>query len=366
MLLFTPGPTNIPESIRQAMTTQIIHHRTNEFERIFSYCKDNLKILFNMQEIIILASSGSGAMVSCVRAFCKNVLCINSGKFGERFCEIARANNIKYVEIKNNWDTSPSIKDIANIINNEIDSICIQICESSSGLRHDVESIAKYIKNFNKNIIVIVDGIAAIGVEKIDTKHIDVLISTSQKAFMLPPGMSMIGLSKLAIKMLEKTDSTNMGFYFDLKKELKNQINNKPSWTPPISIIMGLAKYFELINIDEIYKNTKAISIATKEALKVIGLKIFPTVSSHSMSVIYNKNAKQIREILESKYKILVASGQDNFENTLLRINHMGLINIHEALWVVNATELTLNNLNIRVFDGIANKVFLDNYYRYR
>lgn len=364
MLLFTPGPTDIPESIRQAMANPILHHRTNEFKRLFKYCKDNLKILLNMQEIIILSSSGSGAMESCIRAFCNNVLCINSGKFGERFSEIAKANNINYVEIKNNWDTSPSLKDITKILDNKIDSICIQICESSSGLRHDVESIAKHIKKFNKNILIIVDGIAAVGVEKIDTKHIDVLIAASQKAFMLPPGMSMIGLSKLAIKILENADSKNMGFYFNLKKELENQINDKPSYTPPISILMGLAKYFEIIDINAVYNNTKAISISTKEALKAIGLKIFPSNPSHSMSVIYDKNAKLIKEILETKYKIIVAGGQDYLKDTLIRINHMGLIDIHQALWVVNAIELTLNDLNIRTFKGIANKVFLNSYYK--
>lgn len=363
MLLFTPGPTPIPESIRQAMAMPTLHHRTKEFESYFEFCRTKLIELINMQDVLMLASSGSGAMEASVRTFCKKPLCINSGKFGERFVKIAKAYNMPYVEVINEWYTAPSGDEISTILKSDssIDSICIQMCESSGGLRHNVEDIAKTAKEFNKNIVVIVDAITALGVEEIDTSNIDVLIGGSQKAFMLPPGMSILGLSSLALDLIDKND---VGFYFNLKTELKNQRKNTTAWTSPTTIIIGLAKYFEIANIKDIYKETKLRSIATMESLKSLGLKIYPKNPALAMTTIYNEDSPKIRKILKDKFDINIAGGQDKLKDSIFRINHMGMIPVNEALWVVNAIELTLDDLGVRRFDGTANKLFLENYYK--
>ena len=362
MLLFTPGPTPIPESIRQAMAMPTLHHRTKEFEGYFEFCRNKLIELIKMQDVLMLASSGSGAMEASMRTFCKKPLCINSGKFGERFVKIAKAYDMPFVEILNNWDIAPSSDEVANILKNdkEIDSICIQMCESAGGLRHNVESISKIAKEIDKNIVIIVDAITALGVEEIDTTNIDVLIGGSQKAFMLPPGMAILGLSNLALDLIDKND---IGFYFNLKTELKNQRKNTTAWTSPTTIIIGLAKYFEIANIQEIYKETKQRAIATRESLKALNLRIYPKNPALAMTTIYNEDSINIRKILKEKYSVNIAGGQDKLKDSIFRINHMGIIPVNEALWVVNAIELTLNDLNVRKFDGSANRVFLENYY---
>lgn len=362
MLLFTPGPTPTPEILRQAMATPTLHHRTKEFESYFAFCRENLTKMLQMPEVLMLACSGSGAMEASVLTFCKKPLCINSGKFGERFGKIAKAHNIDFVELKNSWDTSPSANDIEDILkqDDKIDSICIQVCESAGGLRHNVEKIAKRAKEINRDIIVIADAITAIGVELLDTSNIDVLIGGSQKAFMLPPGMAILGLSKRAVDIIENRD---VGFYFNLKSELKNQRKNTTAYTSPTTIIIGLAKYFEIANLSMIYKDTKARSIATKEALCALGLKIYPKNPAIAMTTIFNENSPDIRKLLKEKYSLNLAGGQDSLKDSIFRINNMGIIPVYEVLWVVNALELVLDELNIRKFEGIANKVFLDKYY---
>ncbi|RDU65578.1 alanine--glyoxylate aminotransferase family protein [Helicobacter sp. MIT 14-3879] len=362
MLLFTPGPTPSLEVIRNAMALPTLHHRTKEFEAYFEFCREKLKDLLNMQEVLMLACSGSGAMEASIKTFCKKPLCINSGKFGERFVNIAKSHNIDYIEVVNEWDTAPSVDEIKEILlnNKDIDSICIQICESAGGLRHNVEEIAKMTKSVNENIIIIADGITAIGVEKIDSSNIDVLIGGSQKAFMLPPGMAILGFSKKAIDIIEKND---VGFYFNLKTELKNQRKNTTAWTAPTTIIIGLAKYFEIADIKTIYKETRARALATQEALKSIGLIIYPKQPSLAMSTIYNEDSVSIRKILRQDYDVNIAGGQDKLKDNIFRINHMGIISIYESSWVVNAIELTLDKLNYRAFDGVANRVFLQKYY---
>lgn len=371
-LLFTPGPTPVPESLRQAMSEPTLHHRTPEFESIFAKARAGLLELLGMKEVLMLASSGSGAMEACVVTFsAKKMLSVNSGKFGERFGKIAQAHKIPYTEIINEWDTPASVESVLEILHNDkdIDCFCMQMCESAGGLRHPVEEIAKAIKEYNPNIIVVVDAITAMGVEAIDTSHIDALIGGSQKAFMLPPGLSIIGLSPQAIQKIEERD---VGFYFNLKTELKNQVKNTTAWTAPTTIITGLAKYFELVSqnggqktgMEQIYKDTKARSLSTQKALESIGLKIYPKSPALAMNTIYDaNNAANLRKILKTDFNLNVAGGQDRLKTSIVRINQMGLIPLSQSLWVVNAFELALQKLGLRGFTGEANKAFLESYY---
>lgn len=363
MLLFTPGPTPTPEFLRNALAMPTLHHRTKEFEAYFAFAREKLQAMLKMDEVLMIASSGSGAMEASLATFCKKPLCVNSGKFGERFGKIAKAHSIEFVEVINEWDTAPSAESIKAILEKDknIDSLCIQVCESAGGLRHNVESIAKMAKSLNPKIVIIADAITAMGVEEIDTSNIDVLIGGSQKAFMLPPGMAILGLSKYAVELAEGRD---IGFYFNLKTELKNQRKNTTAWTAPTSIIIALAKYFECVDLAQIYKETKARAFALESALKALNLKIYPKTPAPAMATIYNEKSPEIRKILKNDFGVNVAGGQDRLKESIFRINNMGLIEVYEMAWVVNAVELTLEKLGIRDFDGEANRTFLSEYYR--
>ena len=367
MLLFTPGPTPVPEFVRSAMNTPTIHHRTAEFEAIFKTTRELLKEMLKMQEVLMLASSGSGALEASLISLCsKKVLTINSGKFGERFGKIARAFNIPCVEIKNEWDTPVSLREVMNAIqeNPDIDAFCIQACESAGGLRHPYEEIAKAIKAHNPDIMVIVDAITAMGVEPLDVSCVDALIGGSQKAFMLPPGMSIIALSQSAIDKIEQRD---VGFYFNLKTELKNQRKNTTAWTAPTTIIIGLCAFLEQakkIGFEKIYRETKARSLACDEAMMAINLKVYPKIPAISMTTIYDEQSDEIRKILKNDFQVNIAGGQDFLKGKIFRINQMGIIPLSEIAWVVNAVELTLDKINRRTFNGLANQVFLEQYLR--
>lgn len=362
MLLFTPGPTPTPEFLRNALALPTLHHRTKEFEAYFAFARENLQAMLKMNEVLMIASSGSGAMEASMLTFCKKPLCVNSGKFGERFGKIAKAHKIDFVEVVSEWDTAPTSDEIKAILekDKDIDSLCIQVCESAGGLRHNVEAIAKMAKSLNPKIVIIADAITAMGVEEIDTSNIDVLIGGSQKAFMLPPGMAILGLSDYAVSLAEERD---IGFYFNLKTELKNQRKNTTAWTAPTSIIIALAKYFESVDLKKVYKETKARGAALDSAIRALGLKIYPKNPAIAMTTIYSQNSPEIRKILKSDYAVNVAGGQDKLKESIFRINNMGLIEVYEMAWVVNAVELTLDKLGIRAFDGSANKVFLSEYY---
>ncbi|GAA7938246.1 alanine--glyoxylate aminotransferase family protein [Helicobacter pylori] len=367
MLLFTPGPVAISEEMRSSFSQPMPHHRTKDFEKIFQSVRENLKKMTGLEEVLLLNSSGTGAMEASVVSLCqKELLFVNAGKFGERFGKIAKAHSIKAHELVYEWDTPAQVDGILNALkaNPNIDAFCIQACESSGGLRHPVEKIAQAIKETNPNVFVIVDAITALGVEPLEITHVDALIGGSQKAFMLPPAMSLIALSQKAIERIEER---NVGFYFNLKSELKNQKNNTTSYTAPILHTLGLQRYFELVQnlggFEALYKETKRVALATQKAVLALGLKIFPKSPSLSMTTIVSEHAKELRNLLKEKYQVQFAPGQEPYKDVLIRINHMGIIPVYKSAYALNALELALNDLNLREFDGVANTTFLKQYY---
>ncbi len=363
-MLLTPGPTPVPEFVRVAMSGLTMHHRTPEFEEIFRQTRELLLEILDMPEAVMLASSGTGAMEACVTNLThKKALTINSGKFGERFGKICDAFDIPFVEIKNEWNTPIDVQEVIDLIKNdsEIDSIFIQICESAGGLRHPVEELASAVKKLNKDITIIADGITAIGVEKIDTTNIDAIITGSQKALMLPPGLSMIGFSLDAVEKINKKPA---GYYLNLASEIKKQKTNTTAYTAATTLIIGLKEILSFIKndggFDSLYEKTALRAKASRAALEAISCEIYPKTPANAMTTIYTDHSNEIRAILKNKYNVNIAGGQDHLKGKIFRINHMGLVEDFEASWVVNAIELALDELKIREYAGTANKVFSD------
>ncbi len=361
MLLFTPGPTPVPEAVRVEMSKPTLHHRTPEFEAIFKEARESLLKLFKMREAVMLSSSGTGAMEAAIINLSRGkTLTVNAGKFGERFGKIVKAHNLDLVELKYEWDTPASVDDVLKALreSSDIDSVAIQICESAGGLRHPVEEIAKAVKEFNRDIIVIADGITAVGVEPIDVTNIDALIAGSQKAFMLPPGLAMLGLSDEALNRVGE----GKGYYLNLASEIAKQEKNTTAYTAATTLIIGLNKVFDLIDEfggeDRLYKVTKARHKALLEALKSLGLKIYPKSPALSMATIIDENAEDIRALLKSKYGVNIAGGQDHLKGKIFRINNMGLIESGDMLWVVDSIESALAELGRLEYSGVGAKVF--------
>ena len=367
MLLFTPGPTPVPESVRLAMATPTLHHRTPEFEAIFAETRALLFNLFNTDEVIMLASSGTGAMEAAVTNLCKDtLLSVNSGKFGERFGKIALAHGLKNVEIKHDWDTPATVAEVLEAVkaNPSVDAIAIQISESAGGLRHPVEEIAEAVKAINPEIMIIADGITAIGVERIKVENIDCVLAGSQKAFMLPPGLAMLGLSSAAIEKI----GDGKGYYLNLASEIKKQKQNTTAYTAATTLIIGLRAILQEIEanggLGKLYCDTARRAKATRFALEALGLHSYPQTPARSMTTIDDENAKEIRDLLKTEFAVNVAGGQDHLKGKIFRINHMGLIEPYEMVAVVNAVELALAKLGRRDFDGTASRVFNEEYFK--
>jgi aspartate aminotransferase-like enzyme len=367
MLLFTPGPTPVPESVRLAMAGPTLHHRTPEFEAIFAVARTKLFELMATDEVVMLASSGTGAMEAAVTNLChRKLLNVNAGKFGQRFGLIAQAHGLPHTEIVHEWDTPATVGEVMEILRNdrEIDALAIQISESAGGLRHPVEEIAAAVKAERPEVMVIADGITAVGVERIDTGNIDALIAGSQKALMLPPGLAILGLSDAAVEKI----GSGRGYYFNLASEIKKQRQNTTAYTAPTTLIIGLKAVLEEIEkrggLEKLYRDTARRAEATRFALEALGLHSYPKTPARSMTTIDDPDANTIRSLLKSDFGVNVAGGQDHLKGKIFRINQMGLIEPHEMAWVVNAVELALAKMGRRPFDGTAARIWNETYYK--
>jgi aspartate aminotransferase-like enzyme len=342
------------------MADVTIHHRTPEFEAIFERARKLLFNLFKTDEVVMLATSGTGAMEAAVTNLTHSrLLSINAGKFGERFGKIAQAHGIENTVLSYEWNTPATVEDVTAALEADasIDAIAIQVSESAGGLRHPVEAIAAAAKAIRPEIMIIADGITAVGVEPIDVTNIDCLIAGSQKALMLPPGLAILGLSNAAVEKI----GSGRGYYLNLASEVKKQRQNTTAYTAATTLIIGLEAILNEIEaegIEALYDATARRAAATREALQAIGLHVYPNVPALSMTTIDDADANEIRAMLKNDYGVNVAGGQDHLKGKIFRINQMGLIAPYESAWVVNSVEMALHRLGRRSYDGTAGRIF--------
>ncbi len=364
--LLTPGPTPVPSEVLLEMANPIIHHRTDEFKEIFKTVCNDLKYLFQTEnDVIILASSGTGAMEASIsNLFNKNdkVLVIRAGKFGERWGEIAENYKLSPIYIDVEWGKPVSVDDVKEQLNKnpDIKGIFTQASETSTGIKHPIKEIAELIKD-NDNCIIVVDGITGVGVFDIkqDEWGIDVLISGSQKAFMLPPGLAFISLSEKAWKF---ADNSNLPkYYFDLKKERKNLKKGQTAYTPAVSLIIGLKKVLEIVKtetLEKIFERNKKFAHAVREAFKEIGLKILnessPSEAVTAILLPESIDGQKLVKFLRDKYKISIAGGQEHLKGKIIRISHMGFISRFDLIVGVSAVEMALKEFGYEFEFGKA------------
>ena len=362
--LLTPGPTPIPDTVSSVFARQIIHHRTPAFETLFEEVRAGLKFIFQTtQEVLAIACTGTGVMDAAVSNLFKKgdtVITINGGKFGERWTKIAKTYGLNPIEIKLAWGDAIEPKQLEDVVraNPTARAILFQASETSTGVKMPVYEICAIAAK--ANMLSICDAITALGVMDLpmDTWGIDVLMTGSQKALMLPPGLAVIALSEKAWKATEKSDIPK--FYFDLKKELKVVTRNQTAWTPAISLIQGLQESLRMIReegLQNVFKRHEILALATREAAKAMGLEILASKSPSSAvtavilpTVLTNKGeGKKVNKLMSEKYGVVIVGGQDDFEGKIVRLSHFGFCDRFDITTAIGAMELALNDLGYAV-----------------
>lgn len=357
--LLSPGPTPIPNEVALAMSETMIHHRTPQFNKVFEEARQGLKTLFGTSgDVLILASSGTGAMEAAVANLFSpgdKVLVINGGKFGERWLNIANAFGLDPVEVKVEWGQAVKVDVVEKQLklHPDIQSVMIQASETSTTVLHPVKEIAKLTKN---GPLFLVDGVTAVGVLPVplDEWGIDALVTGSQKALMLPPGLGFIALSERAWQKTKKAKLPR--FYFDLNLERKNQAKGSGAFTPAVSLIFGLRASLNMMareGFDRVYARHARMARATRAAATAMGLKLLapdsPSPAATGIFLPKGLDADKVLDYLRDQMGVILAEGQDQLKGKAIRIAHVGYMGAFDVITAIAALEMALRKFGAEI-----------------
>lgn len=355
--LLTPGPTAVPEAVLLEMAQPIIHHRTKAFQAIFKDLSERLQRLYRTAgPVLSIAGSGTtafeAALISLIPSGGKAIV-VAGGKFGERWQDIYDAYGVEQVRINVAWGQAVTAAQIDEALKANPGASVVALChsETSTATAVDLKAIAEVTRK--SNALLIVDGITSVGAMPVemDAWGVDCLVTGSQKALMLPPGLGFVGLGERALRRLEEVKAK--GYYnLDLRRWLKSYQKNDVPFTPPVSLIRGQRVALEMIEkegLENVWSRTRALAEATRAAFTAMGLTLISRSPSDSVTGAFypaGVEDKAFRGALRDKYGIHVAGGQSGrgaaWEGKCFRVSHMGYVDAGDTLAALDAIEAEL------------------------
>jgi aspartate aminotransferase-like enzyme len=370
--LFTPGPTPLLPAAQFAMAAADIHHRTPEFRALYTRVLAQLKdFVGTKNDVIILSSSGTGAMEASVSNLTSpgdRVLVLTAGKFGERWVSLVKSFGCHADVVEVPYGQTFPIDQVKAALKLETRAVFVQATESSTGVRHDVEAIAKLLKDENSEALLIVDGITGLGTTPLDMDAwgIDVLIGGSQKAVMMPPGLSYLAVSPRAWDRMEAT--YNPRYYFDLRKERKNAAKGESAYTPSVALIAALGASLNYIagqaatadnpagNLAEgrkkLVDNAETCAAMTRAAATALGLKLFApkgyeAAAATAILAPEGTDSGIIVKGLKNQFAAIVTDGQGEMKGQLFRIAHIGFFDYMDTIAIIGALEQVIHTTKL-------------------
>ncbi|MEX2672974.1 MAG: alanine--glyoxylate aminotransferase family protein [Phycisphaeraceae bacterium] len=352
--VMTPGPTDVPPEVLLEMAQPIIHHRTKAFQAIFQELSESLQRLFRTTgPVLSIAGSGTTAFEAAQISLMPpggKALTIAGGKFGERWQDIYDTYGIEQIKLDVPWGEAADPAKVEQILkdNPDIQIVTLVHSETSTATASDAKKIAEIVSK--TDALLLLDAITAVGALPVDQDAwgIDVLVTGSQKAMMLPPGLGFVGLGQRAIKRLEETKGLP-AYNLDLRRWLKSYKSNDVPFTPPVSLIRGqrvALQIVEKVGLENVWLRTAALAKATRAAFEAMGLTLVSKSPSDSVSGAYYPEGIEdgaFRKAMRETHGIHMAGGQDGrgakWKGKIFRLNHMGYVDAGDTLAALQAIE---------------------------
>lgn len=378
MLLMIPGPTNIPESVRLALAAQCIYHRGSEFAALLDDCIRGLQqVIGTARPVAILTASGTGGVEAAVANLLQpgdRLLALNTGKFGKRIGDIATLYGAEVTW----WDCPPGGAASPALLKRVLaqgyfTAVSFVYNETSTGVMHDIAGLGRVAHD--AGVLSIVDAVSNMGAAPIDmdANGLDAVVGGSQKALMLPPGLSFVALSEAA---LEKACRTNRAsYYFDLPRALAAVEKGQTPYTPAVTLMNGLREALRLIleeGLDAVFSRHAALASACRSALDAMGLPLLPTDRARCSVTVTAAHApegmdsKELVTRVRDDSRILISGGQDQLKGKIFRIGHMGDCGIEQLARTISAVGAALGQLGVAVDAAAAAAVARDEYTRHQ
>ena len=355
--LFTPGPTPLLPAAQFAMAAADIHHRTPEFRALFQKVLAQLKVFVGTKnDVLLLSSSGTGAMEASVSNLTSPgdpVLVLTAGKFGERWVDLAKAFGCEVDVMKAPYGETFDLAEVRKALKPEHRVVYMQATETSTAVRHDVEAVARLLKETVPEALLVVDGITGLGTTHFDVDGwgIDILIGGSQKAVMIPPGLAYLSVSEKAWAAMEKAKSPR--YYFDLRKERKNAVKGESAYTPAVALVAGLGAALDYIagqaggDLEKgriaLVDNAQVNAAATRAGLIKLGFTLFaptaPAAAATAVAVPEGMNSSDVVKALKARFALVIANGQGEMQGKIFRVAHLGFFDFLDTIALLGAME---------------------------
>ncbi|MFD2761565.1 pyridoxal-phosphate-dependent aminotransferase family protein [Lentibacillus juripiscarius] len=363
-----PGPTPIPPSVQRTMSQPMIGHRNQETKDLLQTIKPKLKPVFGTeQDVLILSGSGTAgleaAVVNAVQPD-EAVLVIVTGAFGDRFVKICEEYEIAVHRYDVQWGEAVSPEAIAAYLADhpDIKTVFATYCETSTGVLNPIKELA-HVVHQNTDALFIVDGVSCVGgiQTEMDTWGIDILVTGSQKAMMLPAGLTFVAVSERAWRVIEENERP--AFYLDLKRYRDQLANNSTPFTPAISLLFGLEQVLTMLEeegLNQVYERHQMMKDMTRAAFRALDIPLLTSDEAASPTVTAIKpndfKAEALRNILKSKFGLATAGGQQHLKGQIFRIGHMGYCSPADVLQTISIIETALHKIGKSIELGKGTK----------
>lgn len=353
-LLRIPGPSPIPPSVQRAMSQPMIGHRGADTSAMLKKIGPGLKVVFGTeQEVAIITGSGTAgleaAVVNTVQPG-EEVLVLVTGAFGDRFTKICKAYQIHAHRIDTEWGKALDPVEVRNYLQNHptIKAVFSTYCETSTGVLNPIEELASEVRKVS-DALIIVDGVSCVGgVEtKMDEWGIDVMVTGSQKAFMLPAGLTFIAASEKAWQIIKTNERPR--FYLDLITYQENLLKDTTPFTPALSLLFGLQQVLQLMEeegVQQVYERHDLMMKMTRAAFKALNIPLLASDEHASPTVTAVQpndfDAEAFRKVIKKEFGLSVAGGQQHLTGKIFRIGHMGYCSPADVLQTISAMEIGL------------------------
>jgi aspartate aminotransferase-like enzyme len=372
--LMIPGPTPVPPAVVAAMSRPMIGHRSGDFAVLYQRLEEKIKKVFQTEnEVFILTHSGTGGMEAAIANTINpgdEVLALITGNFGERFANIAKAYGAKVEEVNFGWGKDVDLNVVADkLAQKEYKAVLATQNETSTGVLNDIAGIGALTAK--TSALLLVDGVSGVGgIEvKTDAWRIDILITSSQKAFMLPPGLAMISVSPKAWEVVNQNKAPR--FYFSLPEAKKSLAKWNSAFTPNVSLFMGLEAALDMMfaeGLPEVYARHKRLARATRAAVRALGLDLLTDdyCASPTVTAILGPagfEVEELRKVLRQEFGVTFAGGQGILKGKIFRIAHLGFADKMDIIIAIGALEMALARLHYPLTLGAgvraAQEIFL-------
>ena len=364
--LFTPGPTPVPHQVLEAMSRPIIHHRSSDFRAILESCLERLKLVYRTErDVLMYTGSGTAGMESAIVNLCSpgdRAVVVSAGYFGERWATMARAFGAEVDEIRYDWGELPVADELARRLH-ELGGakvVFLTHSETSTGVVADVQALAAAAKK--AGALVVVDAVSSLGAVPLETDSwgLDAVISGSQKALMTPPGVATVSVSADGLRAASEGGSPR--YYFDWERTRDAQERFDPSFTPAVSIVVGLEVALSLLleeGLEQAFERHARLGRACREGVKAMGLELFSPDDDRSAVVTAilapdGLDSGDVVQTLRKRLGIVLAPGQGPLKGRVFRIGHIGYYDIFDITTALAGVELVLAEAGADIERGVA------------